>query len=244
MVGTLLAHKKSMSQIWTEDGKRIPVTELSVGGNVVVRSLSLKGEDRVQIAFGDKKMKNTVKPQRSLLEKIGVMVGKRKYTETTPAGELTPGQVIKVEDVLAVGDVVKLTGVTKGKGFAGVMKRHGFHGGPRTHGQSDRERAPGSIGQRTTPGRVFPGMRMAGRMGGVNQTFETAHVVAIDPTRQSIWIQGTVPGSLNSFVTLVPQGKNKPFVLTAASEKILGIVPVVAAPAEEVTPEIAQEVQE
>jgi large subunit ribosomal protein L3 len=244
MVGTLLAHKKSMSQIWTEDGKRIPVTELSVSGNTVVRSLSLKGEDRIQIAFGDKKMKNTVKPQRSLLEKIGVMVGKRKYTETTTSSEVTPGQVIKVEDVLAVGDVVKLTGTSKGKGFAGVMKRHGFHGGPRTHGQSDRERAPGSIGQRTTPGRVFPGMRMAGRMGGDSKTFETAHVVAIDPTRQSIWIQGTVPGSLNSFVTLIPQGKNKPFVLTEASEKILGIVPVVIAPVEEVVAETTQEVQE
>jgi large subunit ribosomal protein L3 len=244
MVGTVLAHKKGMTQIWTEDGKRIPVTELSVSGNVVVRSLELKGENRVQIAFGDKKMKNTVKPQRSLLEKIGVMMGKRKYTETTVSAEVAPGQVIKVEEVLSAGDVVKLTGVTKGKGFAGVMKRHGFHGGPRTHGQSDRERAPGSIGQRTTPGRVFPGMRMAGRMGGVNQTFETAQVIAIDPTRQTIWIKGTVPGSFNSFVTIVPQGKNNPFVLTAASEKILGIVPVVAATVEETAPETTQGEQE
>ncbi len=227
MVGTLMAQKRGMTQIWTESGKRIPVTELIVSGNTVVRSV---GEDRVQIAFGDKKLHNTAKPQRSLLEKIGLTSGKRQYLEATVSSEVAPGQVIKVEEVLASGDVVKITGITKGRGFAGVVKRHGFAGGPRTHGQSDRERAPGSIGQRTIPGRVFPGLRMAGRMGGENLTYETARVVAVDPTRQTIWIQGTLPGSFNSIVRISPQGKNQAFALTAESQKILGIVPQAAAP--------------
>lgn len=231
MVRTLFAQKKGMQQIWTADGKRLPVTKLSVSGNVVARP-SVNGESsRVQIAFGDKKLKNVIAPQRSLLEKIGLTVGKRVYKETAAESEMTAGQEIRVETVLSAGDILKVSGPSKGKGFAGVVKRHGFAGGPHTHGQSDRERAPGSIGQRTTPGRVFPGMRMAGRMGGNTNTLETVQVVAVDAATQTIWVKGTLPGAFNTIVTLVKQGSNKEFVLTAQSEQLLGIQAPVAAEA-------------
>lgn len=237
MVRTLLAQKKGMQQIWTADGKRLPVTKLSLAGNVVVRTAPA---GRVQLAFGDKKLKNVIAPQRTLLEKIGLQIGKRVYKETEVDGEVQAGQEIRVETELSVGDIVKISGSAKGKGFAGVVKRHGFAGGPHTHGQSDRERAPGSIGQRTTPGRVFPGMRMAGRMGGQTVTLKTAQIVAIDPTTQEMWVRGTIPGSVNSILTIVKEDAHKDFVLTEQSKSLLGIVdaPVVAEPQAVEAPEV------
>lgn len=104
--------------------------------------------------------------------------------------------------MLAVGDVVSATGISKGKGFAGGVKRHGFKGGPRTHGQSDRERAPGSIGQTTTPGRVLRGKRMAGRMGGVKVRVSGLTVLEVNPEKKEITIIGAVPGHRGSMVTL------------------------------------------
>ena len=109
-------------------------------------------------------------------------------------GELKLGAEIKVGDVFAPGDPVRVTGTSKGKGFAGVVKRHHFAGGPRTHGQSDRERAPGSIGQTTTPGRVYRGKRMAGRMGTDTVTVRGLKVIAVDPENNTVTIKGLVPG--------------------------------------------------
>src|SRR5258708_34763995 len=110
--------------------------------------------------------------------------------------------MLKVEQILQVGDMVTVQGTTKGRGFAGAMKRHGFSGGPKTHGQSDRWRAVGSIGQRTTPGRVFRGKKMPGHYGVDTQTIKGLVVVYVDPETQVLWLNGPVPGHIKSVVTI------------------------------------------
>lgn len=236
MVEKLFAQKKGSRQVWTAAGKRLVVTKLSMAGNTVIRPV---GEERIQLGFGDKKAKNMPAAQRKLLEKSGVVGGKRTFFEVPTAEGLTPGQTIAVQSVLSPGDVVKVSGKIKGRGFAGVVKRHGFAGGPRTHGQSDRERAPGSIGQRTTPGRVFPGMRMAGHYGNTTQTMETVRVVAVDPTNQVVWVNGTLPGSYNSLVSVAKVSSGEAVELNKTSQDILELsaeeVVEAAAPVEEVT---------
>ena len=136
----------------------------------------------------------------------------RKLTQTqnfTEDGKRIPVTLIavdnqeKLDEILQIGDKVKVTGLSKGKGFAGVVKRWRFAGGPRTHGQSDRERAPGSIGQTTTPGRVYKGKRMAGRMGGDRITVRGLKIVAIDNEQKILTIKGLIPGNKKGKVTIV-----------------------------------------
>ena len=112
------------------------------------------------------------------------------------------GEVINATEVFKPGDVIDVTGISKGKGFAGVVKRHHFKGGPRTHGQSDRERAPGSIGQTTTPGRVYKGKRMAGRMGHERVTIKNLEIVEVIPEKNILLIKGAVPGARNSLLII------------------------------------------
>lgn len=137
----------------------------------------------------------TKQTQAFLANGTRIPVTEVSLSNSEPAVELKPG------------DVIDVTGVSKGKGFAGVVKRHHFRGGPRTHGQSDRERAPGSIGQTTTPGRVYRGKRMAGRMGGVRATVKNLRVVAV--RTDSVLIKGLVPGPLRSRVTLKRVGEGE-----------------------------------
>lgn len=143
------------------------------------------------------------------------MIGK-KLTQTQmflEDGTRVPVSVIegKVEELKA-GDVIKVTGISKGKGFAGVVKRHHFKGGPRTHGQSDRERAPGSIGQTTTPGRVYKGKRMAGRMGQDRVTIRNLQIVDIDSSKNLIFIKGLVPGPKRNTISIIKTGESKKFI--------------------------------
>lgn len=119
-------------------------------------------------------------------------------------GTRVPVTLVKTEEMLSPGSLVQVTGISKGKGFAGVVKRHHFKGGPRTHGQSDRERAPGSIGQTTTPGRVYKGKRMAGRMGGEKATIKNLEV--LDVAENLLIIKGLVPGRKNSRLTIIKMG--------------------------------------
>ena len=125
-----------------------------------------------------------------------------REVRVTDLGDLKPGSEIKADDVFKEGDKVAITGISKGKGFAGVVKRHHFKGGPRTHGQSDRERAPGSIGQTTTPGRVYKGKRMAGRMGQDKVTLKNLKVVSIDTEKNILIVSGLVPGGRNSLLMI------------------------------------------
>src|SRR5258708_36351797 len=152
MMTQLMATKSHMTQAWTKSGVRIPVTV--VVANDCYIAMDSKKEDRIVAGQGRKKLKNVNKPQRSQLSKAGLSFGFKYIKELAVTAEdkagLVLGSKIVPSSVLKIGDLVKVTGVSKGKGFTGVVKRHGFAGGPRTHGQSDRDRAPGSIGSGTT----------------------------------------------------------------------------------------------
>ena len=203
MINTILAEKGRMSQTFVE-GRRVPVTKVMAGPCVVTQ---IKKEDKdgywaVQLGFGEKRIKNVTKPlqghlkksQKSKLKSQNSLPRYLREVRLEKEPELTVGDTIKASDIFRVGDIIQVTGTSKGKGFAGVVKRWGFAGGPRTHGQSDRERAPGSIGQTTTPGRVFKGKKMAGRMGGERVTLKNLQVVSVNPETNEIDISGPVPG--------------------------------------------------
>ena len=204
MINTILAEKGKMSQTFVE-GRRVPVTKVVAGPCVVTQ---IKKEDKdgywaVQLGFGEKRIKNVTKPLQGHLKsfikdnkapRFLAEVRLDKEPERITGEALAVGDTIAASDIFSVGDIIQVTGTSKGKGFAGVVKRWGFAGGPRTHGQSDRERAPGSIGQTTTPGRVFKGKKMAGRMGGERVTLKNLQIVSVNPETNEIEISGPVPG--------------------------------------------------
>ena len=189
----LLGRKVGMTQIFTEDGLSVPVTVLEVGPCVVtqVKTVEKDGVRSVQLGFGHKK--RLKEPERGHRQASGYMSRTLREVKADDAAEFTVGQVIKA-DAFSEGELVDVIGTSKGKGFAGGMKRHGFSGGPKTHGQSDRARAPGSIGSSATPGRVFKGLRMAGRMGNDRVTVQNLRVLRVDAERNLLLIEGSVPG--------------------------------------------------
>jgi large subunit ribosomal protein L3 len=194
---TLLAIKQTQSQVFTEEGKRIPVTVLQTGPCWVTKVVAGGTYKNIQLAFGV--AKHTTKATEGNMKKAGLTIKPRflreiRVSTVSDEGDVSLGKEINVSDVFTVGDTIQVTGVSKGKGFAGVVKRHGFKGGPRTHGQSDRERSPGSIGQTTTPGRVYRGKRMAGRMGTDTVTVTGLKVVAVDAEKHMLTVKGLVPG--------------------------------------------------
>ena len=169
-----------------------------------VKSIKPDGYEAIQLAIGSKSVKSAKQPQASKLKAASLTNPPFWFREVrleVPA-ELKVGDQLTADKGLAVGALVKASGTVKGRGFTGVVKRHGFHGGPKTHGQSDRHRAPGSIGMRTTPGRVWKGKRMAGRYGGHTITVKNLKVLAIEPEKNLLTITGTVPGAINSLVTI------------------------------------------
>ncbi len=192
----LLGRKLGMTQVWNEDNRLVPVTVIEVGSNVVtqVRSADKDGYAAVQIGFGAIDPRKVTKPLTGHFEKAGV-TPRRHLVElrTADAAEFAPGQELSAETFEA-GQVIDVSGTTKGKGFAGVMKRHGFHGVSSSHGAHRNHRKPGSIGGCATPGRVFKGMRMAGRMGGVRQTTQNLTVHAVDADKGLLLVKGAVPG--------------------------------------------------
>ena len=192
----LLGTKLGMTQTWDENNRVVPVTVIQAGPCVVtgVRTADRDGYDGVQIAFGDIDPRKVTKPLRGHFDKAGV-TPRRHLLElrTADASEYTLGQEITAE-LFAAGSRVDVSATSKGKGFAGVMKRHGFHGVGASHGAHRNHRKPGSIGGCATPGRVFKGMRMAGRMGGVRTTTQGLTVHAVDADRGLLLIKGAVPG--------------------------------------------------
>jgi large subunit ribosomal protein L3 len=164
MIQALLGKKLNQTQKFLENGRRIPVTEIAVSDNVVLqaKTVAKDGYAAVQLGYGIKK--NGTKPLLGHVKKAGLEKAPIAIKEVRVQDSDLPqqGDLVSVETVFKPGDIVDVTGTSKGKGFAGVVKRHHFRGGPKTHGQSDRHRAPGSIGQTTTPGRVYKGKRMAG----------------------------------------------------------------------------------
>jgi large subunit ribosomal protein L3 len=206
MINTILGSKGVSSQTFVE-GFRIPVTKVNAGPCTVtqIKKMEPDGYWAVQLGFSSKKAKNTSKPLQGHLKRTSQENKFPRYlreVKLKEEPEAKVGDQIKVSDIFNVGDVVAVSGVSKGKGFAGVVKRHHFRGGPRTHGQSDRERAPGSIGQTTTPGRVYRGKKMAGRMGGEKVTVKNLHIISINSESNEIEISGQVPGNPGSLISI------------------------------------------
>lgn len=194
MINSILGIKLGQTQKFLEDGQRIPVTEIQAGPCFVIQVKN----GAVQLGFGEKKEKRTLKPILGHIKKAGLKIIPRFLREISVNQpeiiNLKMGDEIKVGDILKPGDIVNITGISKGKGFAGVVKRWGFAGGPRTRGQSDRERAPGSIGSTTTPGRVLKGKKMAGRMGQAKVTVKNLKVFEVLPEKNLLLVKGLVPG--------------------------------------------------
>lgn len=205
---TLLGTKGQMTQTFI-DGARVPVTKVTLGPCVVTQIKNEKqdGYWAVQLGFGTKKNKNTSKPLQGHLnknqkEKSATYSRYLREVRFKDEPNYKVGDVINVDDVFHKGDLVSVTAVNKGKGFAGGVRRFNFRGGPKTHGQSDRHRAPGSIGQTTTPGRVYKGKRMAGRMGGVQVTIKNVYVLEVDKENNQLLISSPIPGRVGIFLTV------------------------------------------
>ncbi len=200
----IIGKKIGMTTIY-EDGKAIPCTLLEAGPCVVtqIRTEEKDGYKAVQLAFGEKKEKNTSKALQGHFKKAST-TPKRKLMEFKEfESEFMLGDTISVADVFAEGEFLDVTGKTKGRGFQGVVKRHGFGGvGQTTHGQHNRARHPGSIGACSYPARVFKGLRMGGRMGGTNVTIQNLSVLKVMADKNLILVSGSVPGPKNSIVTL------------------------------------------
>lgn len=213
MINTLLGLKAKMGATYVED-TRIPVTYVVAGPCVVtqIKSQDKDGYWAVQLGFGEKRIKNVTKPLLGHLR--GVIKGKKaprflREVRLSEKPTYKVGDQIKVSDIFKKGDVVSVTGISKGKGFAGVVKRYHFSGGPRTHGQSDRERAPGSIGQGTTPGRVYKGKKMAGRMGQDRVTIKNLVVVDVDDEKNLLAISGSLPGAKGNLLVIKKTSSGK-----------------------------------
>ncbi|HZJ18230.1 MAG TPA: 50S ribosomal protein L3 [Patescibacteria group bacterium] len=208
-----IGKKNDQTQGFLEDGRRIPITIVSSLGNKVlqIKTLEKDGYNAIQIGFGTKKKANKALGGHS--KKAGLKETPRFFREIklADAPEIELGVEINISEILEPGDMVNVTGISKGKGFAGGVKRYHFKGGPRTHGQSDRERAPGSIGQTTTPGRVYKGKKMAGRMGNEQVTVKNLEVIEIKEDG-TILLKGLVPGVKNSLIIVKKIGKNNNFI--------------------------------
>jgi len=197
----ILGAKLGMTQVW-DNNKVVPVTVVQAGPCVVtqVRTPDKDGYGAVQLAYGQIDPRKVNKPVTGHYAKADV-APRRHLVElrTTDASEYTLGQEVTVE-AFEAGQIVDVTGRTKGKGFAGVMKRHGFHGLRASHGVERKHRSPGSIGACATPGRVFKGVRMAGRMGHVRYTVQNLTIQAVDPEQNIILVKGAIPGPKGSLV--------------------------------------------
>ncbi|MDA1079355.1 MAG: 50S ribosomal protein L3 [bacterium] len=220
--------KIGMTQAWNTAGKRIAVTRCKAADNLIVASKASDAENTTSliVGYGKKNLKNMKKPVRSQLAQSGFTIGAQllRGTKFTATDEATAapsvGSSISALDVLTVGDVVKVQGTSKGRGFAGGVKRYGFKGGPKTHGQSDRTRAIGSIGAGTTPGRVYKGKRMPGHFGVDVITVSGLVVVHVDPAGKEIWISGPVPGSISSSLRIRKQGEHQAVSLNFAASGV------------------------
>lgn len=206
---SILGRKIGMTQIFAEDGRIVPVTAIEAGPCVVLQKKSeqVDGYNSIQVGFGTRKEKNITKPLKGHLSKAGVKTVRYiKEFRTENIDEYQIGQEIKAVDVFATGEHVDVTGVTKGKGFAGGIKRHGFHRGPMKHG-SKYHRRSGSLGAKG-PARVFKGRKMPGRLGGIRITTQNLEVIRVDSDKNLILVKGAIPGPNRGLVVLKTSVKN------------------------------------
>jgi large subunit ribosomal protein L3 len=196
----ILGRKVGMTQYFDRQGEVRPVTVIEAGPCLViqVKTLESDGYQAVQLGFGHAKRLNS--PQKGHLKKLGQL----RYLREFRVGDVSQykvGQRLGAE-LFQAGELVDITGISKGRGFAGGVRRHGFHGGPRTHGQSDRHRAPGSIGSGTTPGRVLKGLKMAGHMGNARVTVRNLRVLESNPATGILLVEGAVPGARSGLLAI------------------------------------------
>jgi len=198
----ILGRKIGMTRVFNAAGEMIPVTVIKAGPCYVtqVKRTETDGYEAIQIGFEEVHPNRLNKPQLGHLRKHNLPPLRiLREIRVEDASQYEVGQVLTVE-MFQPGDLVDVTGTSKGRGFQGGVKRYGFGGGPRTHGQSDRLRAPGSVGAGTFPGRVLPGTRMAGRMGNRRVTVQNLEVVGVDPENHLILVKGAVPGHKKGLV--------------------------------------------
>ncbi|WP_140908251.1 50S ribosomal protein L3 [Cognatiluteimonas lumbrici] len=207
----IVGRKAGMSRLFTEDGKSVPVTLIEATPNRItqIKTVETDGYSAVQVAVGSKRAALVNKPEAGHLAKAKVEAGRGLWelrVADDAIGGFEVGGEIKA-DIFEPGQIVDVQGVTKGKGFQGTIKRWNFRMGDATHGNSLSHRSPGSIGQRQTPGRVFPGKKMAGHMGAVQQTTQRLQVVKVDAERGLIAVRGAVPGAPGGDVVVRPSSK-------------------------------------
>ena len=205
----VLGEKLGMTQVWDENNRVVPVTVVKAGPCVVtqIRKQEVDGYEAVQIAYGAIDPRKVNKPEAGHFAKAGVTP--RRYSvelRTSDAAEYTLGQELTAE-TFAQGQLVDVSGTSKGHGFAGVMKRHNFKGLGAGHGVQRKHRSPGSIGACATPGRVFKGVRMAGRMGGARVTVQNLTVHAVDAEKGLILLKGAIPGPNGGLVLVKTSAK-------------------------------------
>lgn len=200
----IIGRKVGMTSVFDSNGKQIPCTVIEAGPCVVtqVKTTEKDGYRAVQLAYGDRKEKNTPAAQKGIFTKANT-TPKTKLAEFKGFdNELTLGQSIEI-GLFEVGEFVDVVGTSKGKGFQGVVKRHGFSGvGMQTHGQHNRLRAPGSLGASSDPSRVFKGMRMAGRMGGTRVKKTNLEILKVLKEQNLLVVKGSVPGHKGAFLLI------------------------------------------
>ncbi len=207
----LVGRKIGMTRIFTDDGSAVPVTVLDVAGNRVtqIKTPATDGYAAVQVTYGKRRASRVSKPQAGHLAKAGVVAGEllREFPVAPEAlADLAVGATIGV-DTFKVGELVDVTGTSKGRGFSGAIRRHNFSSNRASHGNSLSHNSPGSIGMAQDPGRVFPGKRMAGQYGNVTRTVQTLTVVRVDAERGLLLVKGSVPGADGGHIIVRPSVK-------------------------------------
>jgi len=207
----LVGRKIGMTRIFNDDGSAVPVTVLDVGGNRVtqIKTPETDGYAAVQVTWGKRRASRVSKPQAGHLAKAGVVAGEllREFPVAPEAlADLKVGATIGV-DTFKAGELVDVTGTSKGRGFSGSIRRHNFSSNRASHGNSRSHNSPGSIGMAQDPGRVFPGKRMAGQYGNVTRTVQTLTVVRVDAERGLLLVKGSVPGADGGHIVVRPAAK-------------------------------------
>ena len=207
----LVGRKLGMTRVFDENGASVPVTVLDMSANRVtqLKSEATDGYTAVQVTFGQKKANRVSKAQAGHFAKAGVEAGRglvEFVVSEEKLAELSAGAEINV-GIFAAGQLIDVTGTSKGKGFSGTIKRHNFSSQRASHGNSRSHRVPGSTGMSQDPGRVFPGKRMAGQYGNVKSTVQNLEIIRVDTERQLLLVKGAVPGAVNSDVVVRPSVK-------------------------------------
>jgi large subunit ribosomal protein L3 len=204
-MNAIIGRKLGMTQLFAADGTLTPVTVIEAGPCPVVQVRQSAGATRVQLGFGAQKAKRSARAERLHAAKAGLEYAPRVLKEFAVAGDAPAlGSLVTVA-AFAAGEMVKVTGTTKGRGFQGVVHRHGFGGGPKSHGNT-RYRKPGSIGPGTDPSRVIKGKKMPGHMGAAQRTQIRLTVAKVDAERNLLFVRGAVPGSVRGIVTVKKEG--------------------------------------